>query len=149
LSGFAFFVPDSQQDIDWNADIKFLDKEFQKMIRASVVGRKHADKLVEVTLSNQAKRWVLIHVEAQAQRETAFSERMFVYNYRIHDRYRIPVTSIAILADDAPSWHPSGFDYGMWGSRMGLDYLNVKFLDYRDQWSYDHTLSRQTIRLQS
>ncbi len=41
-----------------------------------------------------------------------------------------------MLADDAPLWHPSGFDYGMWGSRMGLDYLKVKLLDYRDQWSY-------------
>ena len=46
------------------------------------------------------------------------------------------MTSIAILADDAPSWHPSRFDYGMWGSRMGLDYLKVKLLDYRDNWAY-------------
>ena len=115
-----FFVPGSEKVINWNKKIKFLDKEFQKITKESADKRRYTDKLVEVVLKNNEKKWVLIHVEVQAQKEMEFSERMFVYNYRIFDRYRIPVTSIAILADNTASWNPEPFKYGMWGSSMGL-----------------------------
>jgi hypothetical protein len=65
---------------------------------------------------------------------------MFVYNYRIFDKYDIPVTNIAILADENPNWNPGPFRYGMLGSNMGLDYLKSKLLDYKDKWSYLETI---------
>ena len=132
----AFFVPGSEEDIDWGTDIKFLDKEFQKLTKESVLGQRHTDKLVEVTLKNNSKKWILIHIEVQAQNQLDFSERMFVYNYRIYDRFKIPVTSVAILADDSPTWRPGPFRYGMWGATMGLDYLTTKLLDYKEKWAY-------------
>jgi predicted transposase/invertase (TIGR01784 family) len=134
-----FFVPGSTEDIDWNVKIKFLDKEFQKITRESATGRRHTDKLVEVTLKNRAKKWILIHIEVQSRKNSDFSERMFVYNYRIYDRYKIPVTSVAILSDNAPSWNPAPFRYGLWGSTMGLEYIKTKLLDYKDKWLYLET----------
>ena len=131
-----FFVPDSVKDIDWNKKIKFLDTEFQKITKDSKSGRRHTDKLVEVNLKNNTKKWILIHVEIQAGREKDFSERMFVYNYRIYDRFKIPVTSIAILADDSSSWNPEPFHYGMWGSVTGCDYIKSKLLDYKTKKAY-------------
>ncbi len=132
----TFFVPSSEKDIDWESEIKFLDKEFQKLTKESVLGQRHTDKLVEVTLKNNSKKWILIHIEVQAQSKSDFPERMFVYNYRIYDRFKIPVTSVAILADDSPAWRPAPFQYGMWGSTMGLDYLTTKLLDYKGEWEY-------------
>jgi predicted transposase/invertase (TIGR01784 family) len=132
----AFFVPGSERDIDWDTKIKFLDKELQKLTKKSLVGQKHTDKLIEIKLKNGIKKWILIHIEIQAQSGKDFPERMFVYNYRIYDRYQIPVTSIAILADDSPSFRPGSFQYGMWGSTMGLDFLKTKLLDYKDKWTY-------------
>ena len=132
----AFFVPGSEKDIDWEKGIRFLDTEFQQISKDSKAGRRHTDKLVEVTLKGGFKKWILIHVEVQAQKEDVFAERMFVYNYRIYERFKIPVTSIAVLADDQPNWRPEGFRYGMWGCRMELDYLKIKLLDYKDKWSY-------------
>lgn len=67
-----FFVPGSEKDIDWDTQIKYLDKEFQKITKASVSGQKHTDKLVEVTLKNQSKKWVLIHIEIQSQKKKIF-----------------------------------------------------------------------------
>jgi predicted transposase/invertase (TIGR01784 family) len=131
-----FFIPESVADIDWNKKVRFLDKEFQKISKESEVGKRYADKLVEVTLKNNVKKWILIHIEIQAGKEEKFSERMFVYNYRIYDRFRIPVTSIAILADETLSWNPGPFKYGMWGSQMGLDYIRIKLLDYKDKSTY-------------
>jgi predicted transposase/invertase (TIGR01784 family) len=131
-----FFVPGSEKDIDWNKKIRFLDKEFQKITKDSELGRRYTDKLVEVTLKNNTKKWILIHIEIQAGKEEEFSERMFVYNYRIFDRFKIPVTSIAVLADDFPSWNPQPFQYGMWGSVTGCNYIKTKLLDYKTNWSY-------------
>ena len=47
--------------------------------------------------------WVLIHIEVQAQVDADFSERMFVYHYRLFDRFRRPVVSLAILGDEHQS----------------------------------------------
>ncbi|MBT3388398.1 MAG: hypothetical protein HN417_10735 [Desulfobacula sp.] len=132
----SFFVPDSEKDIDKEAGVKFLDKELQSITKQSESGQRTTDKLIEVTLNDETKKWILIHIEVQASQDTNFSKRMFMYNYRIYDRYEIPVTSIAILADDSPSWNPAPFEYGMWGAHMQLKYLKVKLLDYKDKWNY-------------
>jgi hypothetical protein len=46
------------------------------------------------------EQWVYIHVEVQGQRDANFPERLFTYNYRLYDRYRRPVASLAVLADE-------------------------------------------------
>jgi hypothetical protein len=135
-----FFVPESVNDIDWSKKVRFLDKEFQKITKDSEVGKRYADKLVEVTLKSNVKKWILIHIEIQAEKEDRFSERMFVYNYRIYDRFKIPVTSIAIFADGLVSWNPRPFRYGMWGTSMSLKYKGIKLLDYTQNWSYLQTV---------
>jgi hypothetical protein len=135
-----FFVPQSLQDIDFTKDVKFLDKGLEKLILDSEITKRYADKLVEVTLKDESKKWILIHIEIQAQKDKDLSKRMFVYNYRIFDKYDIPVTSIAILADENESWNPKPFKYGMWGSVTGTDYIKSKLLDYKDKWSYLETM---------
>lgn len=54
-----------------------------------------------------AEAWLLLHVEVQNQAEADFPERMFVYYYRIYDRFRRPVVSLAVLGDENPDWRPS------------------------------------------
>jgi hypothetical protein len=55
---------------------------------------------------------------------------MYVYNYRLFDRYDKEVISLAILADDDPSWRPSQYGYGRWGFHAGIAFPTVKLLDY-------------------
>ena len=55
--------------------------------------------MLQLTKNNQ-ETWLLIHIEVQGTRETDFSERMYVYNYRTYDRYRRPVASLAVLTDE-------------------------------------------------
>ena len=43
---------------------------------------------------------MLCHVEVQSSKGKGdLAERMFQYLYKISDRYKVPVTAIAILAD--------------------------------------------------
>jgi hypothetical protein len=82
---------------------EFLDKELQQVVRDAELGRRLADKLVKVWRIGGEEAWVLIHVEVQSQEETNFAERMYVYHYRIYDRYKRRVASIAILGDERSS----------------------------------------------
>src|SRR5437870_5683121 len=92
--------PNIHAQIDWSRGYESLDKEFQQVVREAEVGRRYVDKLVKVWTKEGAERWVLVHVEVQTTRDPDFPERMYVYNYRIHDRYNRKVASLAVLADD-------------------------------------------------
>jgi len=100
------------------------------VVQDAALGRRHVDKLVRVTLRGGEEAWILIHIEVQGTRETGFAERMFVYNYRLFDRHRRPIVSLAVLADDAPDWKPSSFAFEALGCRHCLDFPTVKLLDY-------------------
>src|SRR5438874_7124480 len=78
-------------------------------VREAELGRRYVDKLVKVWTLDGVECWVLIHVEVQTARDADFPERMYVYNYRVFDRYNKPVASFAVLADDDPGWRPHEF----------------------------------------
>ena len=89
------------------------------------------DKLVKIWLLDGLETWILVHIEVQAQVDPDFEERMFVYNYRIFDRYHRRVVSLAVLADDSKKWRPDEFSYSLWGCEMRFRYPVVKLLDYQ------------------
>jgi hypothetical protein len=131
----AFFFPQAYVDIDWSRKHESLDTELQQIVQDSELGKRMVDKLVNVCLKNGEESWILIHIEIQSQRETNFAKRMYVYNYRIFDRYDRFVISLAVLGDEHPSWKPSQFGYDMWGFKVGIEFPIIKLLDYRDRWS--------------
>jgi len=59
---------------------------------------------------------------------------MYVYNYRLFDRYHCLVVSFAVLADDRPEWRPDQFGYQLWGCQVGIRFPVVKLLEYRGDW---------------
>jgi hypothetical protein len=130
----AFFFPQAHADIDWARGYEMLDKELQQVVREAEHGRRVVDKLVKVWLKDGAERWLLIHVEVQTWREGDFPKRMYVYNYRIFDKYGREVISLAILADDDPNWRPSHWGYNRWGFRTEIQFPTVKLLDYAPHW---------------
>lgn len=126
----SFFFPPVFALIDWRYGFESLDKELQQVVREAEVGPRYADKLFKVWLQDGQEAWILIHVEVQSQYDPEFPERMFVYNYRVYDRYRRPVISLAILGDEQPGWRPHRFGYSLGGCDMGLEYPVAKLLDY-------------------
>ena len=83
----AFFFADIHADIDWARGYESLDAELQQIVRDAALGRRLADKLMQVWRRDGTPQMVLIHLEVQGQREADFPKRMFVYNYRTFDRY--------------------------------------------------------------
>jgi len=75
-----------------------------------------------------------MHVELQSQEESGFAERIFIYNYRIFDRYRRPVISLVVLGDERPNWRPRTYSYKLAGFCHYIRFPIVKLLDDEDQW---------------
>ncbi|MCI5134896.1 MAG: hypothetical protein D3920_07425 [Candidatus Electrothrix sp. AW2] len=55
---------------------------------------------------------------------------MYVYNYRIFDKYRRKVVSIALLIDGSPSFRPNHFRSELFGCEVRFTYPVIKLLDF-------------------
>jgi hypothetical protein len=131
----AFFFPDIAAAIDWSRGYEFLGKELEKITRDATLGRRYADKLVKVFLLGGQEAWLLIHIEIQGYWDAGFPKRMYVYNYRIFDRFRRQPYSVAVLADESPGWRPTHFGEAVWDCLATIRFPVVKLSDFRANWS--------------
>ncbi len=130
---FAFFFPQAHADIDWARGFTFLDKELQQAVRNAALGRRLVDKLVQVWRRDGADVWVLAHVEVQNQEDATFARRMFVYYYRLYDRYAQQIASLAVLGDKRANWRPAEYATELWDCALRFSYPVVKLADYRER----------------
>ncbi len=127
------FFEDLHALIDWSYSPRMLDKEFQQIAAQSDTGERTVDKLVEVRMRSGETKWLLVHLEIQNQWVDDFAKRMFVYYYRIRDKYDKQVVSLAILGDMNPRWRPNTFIDEVAGCRVEFRYPLVKLVDYENQ----------------
>ncbi len=128
---FALFFPAIHAAIDWARGVTFLDKELQQVVRDADLGRQTVDKLVQVWRRDGVDAWVLAHVEVQSQEEAAFAHRVFIYWYRLSDRYARQVVSLAVLGDERLGWRPAEYTTALRGCTVRFSYPIVKLGDYR------------------
>ena len=72
-------------------------------------------------------------MEVQSQPEAGFVERMFVYHYRLRDRYNRKVVSLAVLGDERASWRPDRYRHELCGCTLEFRFPIVKLIDYSDR----------------
>lgn len=93
-----FYCPTLYEHLDTSRPYEFLDKEFEKIMQDDKKkGNKRCDALVKVFLKSGEEKWILIHIEVQHGPDKHFAERMFVYFYRIYDKYKASVEPIAVF----------------------------------------------------
>ena len=132
-----FMVPEAEKVFDFKRGFEFLDKELAEMYPEP--GRETAtrlvDKLVKAFRRSGKEEWLLIHIEVQGEttRRAQFAERMFRYFYRIFDRYRRPVTGIAIFTGQDGRKMPGCFRYEFLHSRLEYRYNTMCILDFTDK----------------
>ena len=129
-SFIAFFFPEIHEEIDWDRKPDFLEKERQELFPRQRRGKSVVDKLVRVRRRDGSRAWVYVHVEIQASAEKDFSQRMYVYSFRIFERYREPVVSLAVFTGRGRA--PGGrFEMGLgrWGTVFSFPVRDLK--DYK------------------
>lgn len=142
-----FFFPEIHALIDWKQRYKFLaqelaqisagvESELNKPARTYRRGQ-HAplrvDLLVEVYFNDGRTGRILLHLEIQNERDPFFDERLFIYHYRIFDKTRDPVITLALLTDFEPAWRPGQYVRELAGCRVEFNFPIRKFTDYNEQ----------------
>ena len=129
----AFYFPDAHAEIDWSKEHVFLDQELRAVVQDAELGKRFVDRLVRVNVLNGGESWIYIHVEVQGTKQAEFAERMFIYNYRLFDRYKRPVASLAVLADENKEWKPASYGFAVLGCRHTLEFPVAKLTDYAEK----------------
>ena len=125
----ALLFPAAHADIDWSRGYEMLDKELQQVVRDGETGRGTVDKLIKVWRKSGDEEWVLIHVDVQTGQTADFGRRMFIYHYRVFDKYARTVATFVVLGDRWPGWRPDGFGYNLWGTAVDFRFAAAKLLD--------------------
>lgn len=129
----AFCFPELNSHIDWDKKWEFLDQEFRAITNDSVEGKRLVDKLIKVFRRNGSELWLLIHIEIQGSRDNFFPTRMFIYHYRIYDKYGRHPVSCAILTDDSKSWYPVKYHHKEFDCELSFKFPMFKILDMQPQ----------------
>lgn len=124
-----FCFPEAYADIDWARGYQLLDQELRQVTRRASTGFRRIDLLVQVWRRDGTEAWVLVYVEVQTQPRPGFARRLRRCHHRLEDRYDRPVVSLAVLADEDPSWRPERDGYALWGCAVSLEFPTVKLLD--------------------
>ena len=129
-----FFFEEAVQSFDLKKGVEFLDKEMEQIFPADEFeSPKFVDKLVKVFTNEGLEKWVLIHVEVQGYKDLAFEERIFVYYYRIFDRYRKRIAVLVILSDEFKSYHPTQYYSEYLGTEISFRFKTYKVLDQNEE----------------
>ncbi len=125
------FFPEIHAAIDWSRKPLFLDKELAKLGPKHARGKRLADKLAKVWSKTGKPLFVVLHSEIQGQAGPEFNERMYIYNYRIKDRYDCPVVSLGIVTGGASRVELGRYETELWGCQLIFKFPVVKLADWR------------------
>jgi hypothetical protein len=130
-----FVFPAADQELDLKRRFEFLDKELAEINpQPDKTGQtRFVDKLVKVYRRNGEERWLLVHIEVQAQKDPNFARRMFTYYYRILDRYNHPVTAIAIFTGPDGNKMADKYEDHCLGTHLAYQYNTLCITDYPDE----------------
>ena len=127
----CLFLPELGEMVDFSRDYSFLDKELQKISPPLGKGKRFVDKLAKVYLKNGEEKWILFHIEVQGQARVDFNERMFIYFYRIFDKYRVKIVSLAVIT--YPSKGVFEYKYEFLNTRVLYKYNVSKIEEMREE----------------
>jgi hypothetical protein len=149
-----FYFPDIYKQIDWEKEYIFRDNELQSIeppIKKDKTGFRRADKLISLKALNGKPTNIMLHIEVQDSDKSGFAERMFMYHYRLYDRYKKKfddneyekesagealcdtVVSIALLSDLSEKNRPACYEYDSWGCSLKFAFPIVKLIDYENE----------------
>jgi hypothetical protein len=132
-----FVFPEADRVFDMRRKFEYLDKELSELAPEpdTKSNTRFVDKLVKVYRQDGREEWLLVHVEVQgdAKDRALFPERMFRYYYRIFDRYRKPMTAIAIFTAQSGSKMPNRYEYCFLGTHHMYQYNTLCITDPTDE----------------
>ncbi len=123
--------PDVAAGIDWSVEPKSLEQELLEITPASEIGAKRVDKLLKVRLLDGTDQWLYLHIEVQMRYDPDLPKRLFIYHYRIFDKYGVSPITLAILGDSSRKWRPTSYHYQSLGCGITFLFRICKTIDFK------------------
>jgi hypothetical protein len=95
-----FFKPDLAKDRDFGRNIQLAANELPEIDSGTDKGMRISDICMSVPVKGGTFTRIAFHIEQQHEPDGDFALRMFQSYYRVSDRLKIPVTSLAIFTGD-------------------------------------------------
>ena len=124
-----FFYEWAIENVDFTKDFEFLDAELAELEPDSSTKKRNADRLVKIHLKNGAETWMLLHIEVQGYTDNLFAERMFIYFYRIKDKFKKDVMAFALYSDEDADFHPKQYEYVYQKTFLSYQFDTFKLLE--------------------
>ena len=122
--------PDVAAGIDWSVQPESLEQELREITPASEIGAKRVDKLLKVRLLDGTDQWLYVHIEVQMHHDPDLPKRLFIYHYRIFDKYGVSPLTLAILGDTSRKWRPTSYRYESLGCGITFLFRICKTIDF-------------------
>lgn len=113
-----YFFPGLSSQINFSKNVRFLDKEYQKLFADwEKKGWTAGDKLLEYQLKGGGKHLVLVHAEAHGGDQAIFKEQQFIRFYRIRDKHPDKMlTQLVIYTGKTMPPEPGTYHYSFEGT---------------------------------
>lgn len=120
-----FVYPQADEVLDFDRGIQFMDKELHAIIpnRERKKDKRVADLLAKLYLKDGTEKWVLLNVEIEGGNDPDFAYRLYQYNYRIRDKYRVSAATIAVFTGDEKQAKPLAYTDELLGTVLSFKYF--------------------------
>ena len=85
----------------------------------------------KVWLKTGRRLFIILHNEIQGEARTEFNQRMYVYHYRIEDRYNCPVVSLGLVTGGVQRGAVGRYESALLGCRSVFEFPVVQLQDWR------------------
>ena len=129
-----FIYPNADDIFDMERGFDFLDKELEDLFpQTDEENIRYVDKLVRVWLKDGSEEWILFHIEVQGASVRTFAERMYIYNYRLRDKFNRKITAWAILVDRNKKFLPTQFKESYLGTTLTYEFNMLKIINQDEE----------------
>ena len=138
-SFMKFFFPQIAKHIDFSKKITFLDKELIRIFKSSVNKKllrekRQVDLLAQVTLKNEDKKNLFIHIEIQGYKQEDFARRMFLYYCLLYPKLQKDLISACLfVVKDDISYEPNEYTYEFEDFKISFIYPAVNIYKLKER----------------
>ena len=125
-----FFYAKYYYLIDKTRPYEVMDKELSKIYPEASEIKRRGDKLIKVPMVGGESQFVLTHLEVQGYKETDYGRRMYVCQYRLDERYGLPVAAMVIYSDKNQQNRLNNYERNCLGTRLLYEFPTYVIADH-------------------
>ena len=124
------FLPQHYHKIDQSRPYEIMDKELAKVYTEAPERKRRGDKLVKIPMLDRADSFVMVHLEVQGYKESDYGRRMYVCQYRIDERFGLPVAALVIYSDKNEQNRASNYERKIFDTQVSYKFPIYVIADY-------------------